>query len=556
MHITNREKLELLISKEFISKIGETVLRQRIHSKISLKQERNRTKSESIGVLFDSKHSRTKSDPLSRKPIGFNQLELYSLGLDRDFWANAVPIHLDILSDKGVLLERWILSFHSNISFDSIKQMEYTINRKNSRENLQEESLNDYSDLILLSQSLYSKIRTLPLGNALIEGKIDRSSLRYSLSFANGNTLIHTSSCSESENKISSDGFCAKAQLDVFKFRSGSGPIGNLSVTVVYDSNLETIPKQKVPVEWSPNGDMVSEPPFELLNSDGELKKEMKKTCPTSPYPTPTTHKKAMGYFNKLLKSDCKQKQSRLSSSFKQEENDCEDPTPFTLDSSEPIPKRDILVRKPETMKQSIIIKQSRRVSITEMNGSFIGSYEESILIGRLSTSPSKPIQFVADIGVLAMGKCKPSLKCPPHAVINFPAFFYDIQDNFATPYVGNIELKDSAGYRLPLKGQLQIMIKNPNCTAIKVFLIPYDFKDMPACSKTFIRQKSYAISKSAQVSPDRLRFAIHLNFQMTLKSRLYLHSNIRVVFSPRPIETDESLKIVYQGPQQPKRRF
>ncbi|KAJ3319352.1 hypothetical protein HDV06_006379 [Boothiomyces sp. JEL0866] len=486
MHITNREKLELLISKEFISKIGETVLRQRIHSKLSLKQERNRTKSESIGVLFDSKHSRTKSDPLSRKPIGFNQLELYSLGLDRDFWANAIPIHLDILTDKGVLLERWILSFHSK------------------------------------------------------------------LSFANGNTLNHTSSCLESENKISSKGFDTKAQLDVFKFRSGTGPIGDLSVTVVYDSNLQSISKEVAVNEWSPNGELATEPPVEYLNSNGELKKELKKTCPTSPYPTPTTHKKAITYFNKLLKSECKQKQSRLSSSFKQEESDSDEPTPFNLDSAELSGKREILVRKPDAIKESIIIKQSRRVSITEMNGSFIGSYEESILIGRLSTSPSKPIQFVTDIGVLGMGKCKPSLKCPPHILVNFPAFFYDIQDNFATPYVGNIEIP-GIGYRLPLKGQLQIMIKNPNCTAIKVFLIPFDFKDMPTCSKTFLRQKSYAISKSKQVSPDRLRFAIHLNFQMTCKRHLYLYSNIRVVFSPRPIETDESLKIVYQGPQEPK---
>ncbi|KAJ3272322.1 hypothetical protein HDV01_005756 [Terramyces sp. JEL0728] len=390
MHITNSEKLELLISKEFISKIGETVLRQRIHSKISLKQERNRTKSDSAGVLFDSKHSRTKSDPLARKPIGFNQLELYSLGLDKDFWANGVPIHLDILSDKGVLLERWILSFQSK------------------------------------------------------------------LSFANGNALYHTSSCLESENKLHSDGFDPKAQLDVFKFRSGTGPIGNLSVTVVFDSNLIYIPKEAKIDEWSPNGESIVDAPVEYLNSNGEIKKELKKTCPTSPYPTPTTHKKAIGYFNKLLKPSSKLNHSRLSNTIKQEESESEEPPPFNLDSAEP--KREIVARKPEALKESLIIKQSRRVSITEMNGSFVGSYEESILIGRLSTSPSKPIQFIADIGVLAMGKCKPSLKCPPHIIINFPAFFYDIQDNFATPYVGNIELQDSFGYRLPPKGQLQIV--------------------------------------------------------------------------------------------------
>ena len=122
-------------------------------------------------------------------------------------------------------------------------------------------------------------------------------------------------------------------------------------------------------------------------------------------------------------------------------------------------------------------------------------------------------------------------------------------------------------------------MIKNPSCTAIKVFLIPYDFRDMPANTKTFIRQKSYAIaskspnysgpttrprrdsltgegsstSPSHHLNPDRLKFAIHLHFQMTHKKTLYLTSQLRLVFSPRPLEGDEKLKIVYQAPNFPK---
>jgi hypothetical protein len=117
-------------------------------------------------------------------------------------------------------------------------------------------------------------------------------------------------------------------------------------------------------------------------------------------------------------------------------------------------------------------------------------------------------------------------------------------------------------------------MIKNPSCTAIKVFLIPYDFRDMPPNTKTFIRQKSYAISSKSPSSdpvarrsslsgdnstslsnfhPDRLKFAIHLHFQMTSKKSLYLTSQLRLVFSPRPLDGDEKLKIVYQAPNFPK---
>ena len=98
-------------------------------------------------------------------------------------------------------------------------------------------------------------------------------------------------------------------------------------------------------------------------------------------------------------------------------------------------------------------------------------------------------------------------------------------------------------------------MIKNPKSNAIKVFLVPYDFREMPNNSKTFLRQKSYCIPKNPKTpsQEDRLRFAIHLNFYMNSKKHLLLMSAIRVVFSPRPIETDETLKIVYQGPDSPQ---
>jgi hypothetical protein len=108
-----------------------------------------------------------------------------------------------------------------------------------------------------------------------------------------------------------------------------------------------------------------------------------------------------------------------------------------------------------------------RRESLpSELFGSFVGSYEESILIGRMSTTPSKPITFLAEIGVLGIGKCKPSLKCPPHLLVGFSAFFYQLPDeDVPTPYVGTIDLvnplgddQKPLGYRLPNKGQLQIV--------------------------------------------------------------------------------------------------
>jgi hypothetical protein len=100
-----------------------------------------------------------------------------------------------------------------------------------------------------------------------------------------------------------------------------------------------------------------------------------------------------------------------------------------------------------------------------------------------MSTLPSRPIQFICEIGVMGHGDCKPSLKCPKHRIIEFPAYYYELQDDESpsTPYVGNINLSTVAdpnateslgvgkngkvrlwsqmGYRLPPKGQLQIVI-------------------------------------------------------------------------------------------------
>ncbi|ORX50394.1 hypothetical protein BCR36DRAFT_327208 [Piromyces finnis] len=284
-----------------------------------------------------------------------------------------------------------------------------------------------------------------------------------------------------------------------------------------------------------------------------------------------------------------------------------------------------------------------------ELFGSLVGSYEESILSGRMSTLPSKPIKFISEIGVIGFGKCHPRLKCPPHINITFPVYFYEIPDQndfFTTPYVGTVDieqylqkqylikqqklqqkqqesqsisLKDEPeeklnidqtttesviltsmnkvenenqnnknnslipsstillnnepmlartssssslnglsskfpGYRIPYKGQIQVIIKNPSKTAVKVFLIPYDFHDMPPNSKTFIRQKSYLKdSRNPKDPKSSLRYAIQLQFVSPSKKRLYLCKTLRVVFAHKAPEKDEKLYTISDGPINPK---
>ncbi|KAK6346856.1 hypothetical protein TWF696_006961 [Orbilia brochopaga] len=217
--------------------------------------------------------------------------------------------------------------------------------------------------------------------------------------------------------------------------------------------------------------------------------------------------------------------------------------------------------------------------------GSFVGSYEESILNGRMSTTPSKPLQFNAQIGVLGIGKCKASLRCPTHVTIPFPAYFYSVGDyDSPSPYVGQIDLDTAlqnhskpsktfpeGGYRIPPRGQLQIIIKNPNKTAVKLFLVPYDITDMEPGQKTFIRQKSYSADAyidtltkpgdnvpmtpiTAQKMRDKereaLRYLIHLHLCCPSKGRYYLHRNIRLVFANRVPDGKEKLRNEIQQPE------
>ncbi|SJX62667.1 uncharacterized protein SRS1_16564 [Sporisorium reilianum f. sp. reilianum] len=197
--------------------------------------------------------------------------------------------------------------------------------------------------------------------------------------------------------------------------------------------------------------------------------------------------------------------------------------------------------------------------------GSLVGSFQESLLCGRMSMPASKPLIFDAEIGVLGMGRCKPSLRCPPHVHVQFPAHFYDFHAMDASasashagstaalgsPYVGTIDLDahyhsmllsnslaaeptdlpSFPGYAVPPKGQIQLIVKYPDLNAVKLFLVPYDLTDMQPGTKTFLRQKTIARPGTASNDDDNpsgpraspsnprvptreaLRFAIHLQF-------------------------------------------
>ncbi|KAL8766830.1 MAG: hypothetical protein Q9209_006488 [Squamulea sp. 1 TL-2023] len=296
---------------------------------------------------------------------------------------------------------------------------------------------------------------------------------------------------------------------------------------------------------------------------------------------------------------------------------------------------------------QRTSLLSSRRQSLSSeasplQNASMVGSYEESILRGWMSTAPSKPLNFTAQIGVLGRENCKP--KCPAHVTVPFPAVFYSWNrsigrrdtnvDDEPSPYVGHIDLSQlpapaeskkthqsrskspqahngraigahelqtqvetvtesdqvarsmssshrkrrrtspppsslQEGYRIPQKGQLQIVIKNPNKTAVKLFLVPYDLENMPVRTKTFLRQKCYStdpiingltsehilepgrsFGMSTPKSKPTLRYLIHVNICSPSSGRFYLYQHIRVVFANRVPDNKEQLQTEIQTPQ------
>jgi hypothetical protein len=315
-------------------------------------------------------------------------------------------------------------------------------------------------------------------------------------------------------------------------------------------------------------------------------------------------------------------------------------------------PRRSMTFNQPHSLSTpQTPFLSSRRPSFSSeasplQHAPMVGSYEESILRGRMSTTPSRPLDFVAKIGVLGKGQCKSSLKCPPHVTVPFPAVFYSyntgngrISDNEPSPYVGLVDLENSlppapdesmetakrkrrhalpapdhddldfqishvndgansdmkndlrkkekrkrrstsprappgGSYRIPAQGQLQIVLKNPNKTAVKLFLVPYDLSDMEAGHKTFIRQRSYSAgpiidmpsSSRKNLGTDRpeaalsnsedpndrpiLRYLIHLHICCPSKGRYYLYKSIRVVFANRVPDGKEKLRNEIQFPE------
>uniref|UniRef100_A0A8C5X639 Atos homolog protein B n=1 Tax=Malurus cyaneus samueli TaxID=2593467 RepID=A0A8C5X639_9PASS len=172
-----------------------------------------------------------------------------------------------------------------------------------------------------------------------------------------------------------------------------------------------------------------------------------------------------------------------------------------------------------------------------ELGTVLLGS--ESILKGRFA--PSGRIEgFTAEIG--ASGSY-----CPQHVTLPVDVTYFDISEHSApSPFLGVIDLEalGKKGYSVPKAGTIQVTLFNPNKTVVKMFLVTYDFQDMPANHMTFLRHRIFLVpvgEEEGSASEVNL-LSSPRRFHSSKSGKIYLHDDIRLLFSRKSIEVDSGI--------------
>ncbi|XP_035381376.1 protein FAM214A isoform X1 [Electrophorus electricus] len=195
---------------------------------------------------------------------------------------------------------------------------------------------------------------------------------------------------------------------------------------------------------------------------------------------------------------------------------------------------------------------------------SLLGNFEECVLNYRLE--PLGTVEgFTAEVG--ASGTF-----CPSHMTFPVDVSFYSVSDdNAPSPYMGviNLESLGKRGYRVPPSGTIQVTLFNPNKTVVKMFVVMYDLREMPAGHQTFLRQRTFSVPVKREFNGNNnkkplpllgqgrtLRYLIHLRFQSSKSGKIYLHRDIRLLFSRKSMEVDSGaayeLKSFTESPADP----
>lgn len=189
-------------------------------------------------------------------------------------------------------------------------------------------------------------------------------------------------------------------------------------------------------------------------------------------------------------------------------------------------------------------------------------NFEESALNGRLEP--------LAALDGFRLQIAASGTFCSPHVTLPVTTFFFNLSEDHApSPYLGHCSLEHIGrkGYHIPKKGTLQATLFNPQGTVVRIFIVRFDVSEMPASSQTFLRQRTFFMPVDCPIEKAQrswLRYLIHLRLATDRRGRLYVHTDIRMLFSQKAdlealnlqLEKDlqhYELRSFTEMPQQPK---